>query len=67
MTNSRKPIHPNNELITRKEAIKKAGITALTASSLLLLETKAHAQTSPQSDEMPASPNKSERNPRSGT
>ena len=26
--------------ITRKEAIKKAGVTALTAASLLFLETK---------------------------
>ena len=56
----------NPEKITRKEAIKKTGITALTTGSLLFLETKAHAQTSPQPDQMPASPNKSERNPRAG-
>lgn len=36
----------NKEKITRKEAIKKAGLTALAASSLLFLETKAHASTS---------------------
>ena len=29
-----------SEKITRKKAIKKAGITALTAASLLFLETK---------------------------
>ncbi len=32
--------------ITRKEAIKKAGVTVLATSSLLLLNTKAHACTS---------------------
>jgi hypothetical protein len=32
--------------ITRKQAIQKAGITALTATSLLFLQTKAHAQAS---------------------
>lgn len=34
------------EKITRKDAIKKAGVTALAASSLLLLDTKAKACTS---------------------
>ncbi len=32
-----------NETITRKEAIKKVGVSALAASSLLLLDTKAKA------------------------
>lgn len=32
-----------NEKITRKEAIKKAGVTAMAATSLLLLNTKAEA------------------------
>lgn len=36
----------SEKLITRKEAIKKVGLTALTTSSLLLLQTKAHAQDS---------------------
>lgn len=47
----------NNKLsgkkITRKEAIKKAGITALTATSLLFLETKAHAAQSGDSPTWP--------------
>jgi len=30
--------------MTRKEAIKKTGITALTAASLVFLSTKAHAE-----------------------
>jgi hypothetical protein len=34
------------EKITRKQAIKKAGVTALAASSLLLLNTQAKAQAS---------------------
>jgi len=34
------------EKITRKEAIKKAGVTALATTSLLLLDTKAKACTS---------------------
>lgn len=33
--------------ITRKEAIKKAGVTALAATSLVLLNTKANAGGSP--------------------
>jgi len=51
------------EKITRKEAIKKTGFAALTSASLLILETKAHAQLSPQS--RPTSPNNPDRNPRS--
>ena len=31
------------EKISRKDAIKKAGITALTTASLMFLQTKAHA------------------------
>ena len=34
------------KIITRKEAIKKAGLTALTTASLLFLKTKAAAATS---------------------
>lgn len=34
------------EKITRKEAIKKAGVAALATTSLLLLDTKAKACTS---------------------
>ena len=39
----------NNPLITRKQAIQKAGITALTAATVLFLSTKqsAAASTSP--------------------
>ena len=33
----------SGEKITRKEAIKKVGITALTTASLLFLQTKAKA------------------------
>jgi len=33
----------NTEKITRKQAIKKAGITALTAASILFLSTKQSA------------------------
>jgi hypothetical protein len=36
-----------NEKITRKKAIKKVGITALTAASLMFLSTKAKAGGSP--------------------
>ncbi|MFV0592300.1 MAG: hypothetical protein ACK5M7_13010 [Draconibacterium sp.] len=32
--------------MTRKEAIKKTGITALTAATLIFLDTKASAQNS---------------------
>jgi len=40
----------SEEKITRKEAIKKAGITALTAASLLFLSTQASsAQSAPKS------------------
>lgn len=39
-------INSNKKLITRKQAIKKAGVTALTAASLVFLQTKAHAQDS---------------------
>ena len=35
-----------NKKITRKEAIKRAGLTALAASSFLLLSTPARAQAS---------------------
>jgi len=31
------------KLITRKQAIQKVGITALTTASLMFLQTKAHA------------------------
>ena len=40
----------HTERITRKDAIKKAGLTALTASSLLLLNTKAKASASATSN-----------------
>ena len=33
-----------NEKITRKKAIKKVGVTALTAASLMFLSTKAKAE-----------------------
>ncbi len=36
----------NAPLITRKQAIKKAGITALTATSILFLSTKKSAAAS---------------------
>lgn len=36
----------SGEKITRKQAIKKAGVTALAASSLLLLNTNAQASAS---------------------
>ena len=35
-----------SEKITRKKAIKKVGVTALTAASLIFLQTKASAQDS---------------------
>ncbi len=35
-----------NKKITRKEAIKKVGLTALASTSLFLLETKANSSTS---------------------
>lgn len=35
-----------NKKISRKEAIKKAGVTALAATSLVLLQTDASASTS---------------------
>lgn len=41
------------EKITRKQAIKKAGVTALTAATLVFLETKASAQTSQDSAPTP--------------
>lgn len=37
----------NNKGITRKEAIKKAGVTALTATTLFFLDTKKSSATSP--------------------
>jgi len=37
------------EKITRKKAIKKVGVTALTAASLMFLSTKAKAGGSPLS------------------
>lgn len=36
--------------MTRKEAIKKTGITALTAASMLFIQTKAHAADSGPTD-----------------
>ena len=60
--NRKKPAENRTDKITRKEAIKKAGVTALTASSLMFLHTKAHASGS----NSPASPNSPNRNPRSG-
>ena len=39
--------------ITRKQAIKKVGITALTAASLLFLETKTLAAASYDTTEAP--------------
>mgnify|MGYP006934161944 CR=1 FL=1 len=39
--------------MTRKEAIKKTGITALTAASLMFIQTKASAQTSGNSPGAP--------------
>lgn len=38
--------------ISRKEAIKKAGVTALTTASLVFLATKTKAAGSPASNEM---------------
>ncbi len=46
---TQKRIHSQKESckkISRKQAIKKVGITALTSASLLFLETPAAAQTS---------------------
>ena len=38
------------EKITRKEAIKKAGVTALTATTMLFLQTKPAAANSQPTD-----------------
>jgi hypothetical protein len=53
--------HSKQKKISRKEAIKKTGIGALTAATMMFLETKAHASAS-----VPAKPNNPNRNPRSG-
>lgn len=47
MKNKKQETNPPQE-ITRKEAIKKVGITALASASLLLLKTKAASAVSPQ-------------------
>jgi hypothetical protein len=39
-------VTPESKKITRKEAIKKTGITALTAASILFLSTKDSAAAS---------------------
>lgn len=49
MKNNNKTKTKSIKIITRKQAIKKVGVTALTAASLLLLETKAKAADSPES------------------
>ena len=47
MENKEKNINTGKgELMNRKDAIKKAGITALTAASLLFLDTKSAAAAS---------------------
>jgi hypothetical protein len=44
---TKKPINKFvSKKISRKEAIKKAGVTALTTASLMFLQTKAKAQDS---------------------
>lgn len=48
------------EKISRKEAIKKTGLAALTATTMIFLETKAYASAS-----TPEKVNNSNRNPRS--
>ena len=40
----------NGQMITRKQAIQKAGITALTAASLLFLNTKSASASSTQAE-----------------
>ncbi len=45
--------------ITRKEAIKKVSWTALTASTMIFLETKAYASTSEAAT--PNNPNRNQR------
>ena len=40
----------NSKKITRKQAIQKAGITALTAASLLFLNTKSASASSTQAE-----------------
>ncbi|MGE0021698.1 MAG: hypothetical protein AB7S72_18665 [Draconibacterium sp.] len=47
ITNDKKE---NAPLITRKQAIQKAGITALTAASVLFLSTKQSSAQSSNSD-----------------
>ena len=49
MKNKKISTEQSSNKITRKEAIKKVGksVTALTAASLLFLETKAQSATSP--------------------
>ena len=48
MENKEKNINTGKgELMNRKDAIKKVGITALTAASLLFLETKSASAVSP--------------------
>ncbi len=48
MENKKNKKSLSEEKITRKEAIKKTGVAALTASSLLFLNTKHAAAQSPQ-------------------
>ena len=59
MTNNKNNRDDSKHKISRKEAIRKTGLAALTVSSMMFLETKAYASAS-----MPAAPNNPNRNPR---
>lgn len=43
----------NPKIITRKQAIKKVGVTALTAASIFFLETKSCPAASPTRSDTP--------------
>ncbi|MFW5831067.1 MAG: hypothetical protein ACOCVA_02365 [Prolixibacteraceae bacterium] len=45
-----------NKKLTRKAAIQKAGITALTAASVSFIATKASAQSSNSNSKRPSTP-----------
>lgn len=59
MTNNKKNRDDSKHKISRKEAIRKTGLAALTASTMMFLDTKAYASAS-----APATPNNPNRNPR---
>ncbi len=59
MINNKNNRNDSKHKISRKEAIRKTGLAALTASTMMFLETKAYASTS-----MPTTPNNPNRNPR---